>query len=321
MRWKSAACVLAAMIALLSAFVSADNNLAEYSADYDIIGDQVLVTVYVAFNEAGDYFVWGLPYDARQIETGGIPYSILDLGDSKAMVTNESLDEIEFSYVTSGLIEKTSSRYFIADFSKIEAPRISVLVKLPEEATLKYPLGSERLSVIPKTSDVTTDGQRIIIHWNEDDFAANKAAMIIYDLHETSWLTHLGFVLLIIVVAFAASYFILRGGKSAKPSEVRASAREVDIDTAKEEEKAEAAEEKRKAKEQTQLTRNLFEDEKKIIEVLFKADRQELWQKQLEVRTGIPKVRLSRKLRSLEAKGLIEKIPYGNTNHIRLRKE
>jgi len=84
---------------------------------------------------------------------------------------------------------------------------------------------------------------------------------------------------------------------------------------------AKAKEESHSDRLKKELTRNLFEDEKLVVETLLAADKHELWQKQLELRTKIPKVRLSRKLRSLEAKGLIEKVPYGNTNHIRLKKE
>ncbi len=64
----------------------------------------------------------------------------------------------------------------------------------------------------------------------------------------------------------------------------------------------------------------MFEDEKLIVRILLIEKTRELWQKQLEQKTGLNKVKLSRKLRSLEAKGLIEKIPYGNTNKIRLKK-
>lgn len=63
---------------------------------------------------------------------------------------------------------------------------------------------------------------------------------------------------------------------------------------------------------------HLLEDETKIIELLKKADRRESWQRKIQEETGFSKAKLSRMIRNLEARELIEKIPMGNTNKIRL---
>lgn len=63
----------------------------------------------------------------------------------------------------------------------------------------------------------------------------------------------------------------------------------------------------------------LLDTEKKVIEELKKADRNELWQKQIQNTTGFSKAKVSRLIRNLEARGLIVKIPFGNTNKIRLK--
>lgn len=64
-------------------------------------------------------------------------------------------------------------------------------------------------------------------------------------------------------------------------------------------------------------TQNLFKEEKKIMDYLLK--KKECWTKEMTRDLGISKVRLSRKLRNLEEKELVEKIPYGNENKIKLK--
>jgi uncharacterized membrane protein len=44
-----------------------------------------------------------------------------------------------------------------------------------------------------------------------------------------------------------------------------------------------------------------------------------LWQKQIQNSTGFSKAKVSRLVRNLESRGLVKKIPFGNTNKIRLR--
>ena len=46
----------------------------------------------------------------------------------------------------------------------------------------------------------------------------------------------------------------------------------------------------------------------------------EAWTKEILKEIGISKVKLSRKIRSLEKKELIKKVPYGNENKIKLTK-
>jgi len=75
---------------------------------------------------------------------------------------------------------------------------------------------------------------------------------------------------------------------------------------------------KQKKKAKKEISKNLYGDEKKIIDYL--ADKKECWTKEMVKDLEIPKVRLSRKLRSLQEKGLVEKEPHGNENRIKLVK-
>lgn len=63
----------------------------------------------------------------------------------------------------------------------------------------------------------------------------------------------------------------------------------------------------------------LLDAEKKVIDLLKRADRHEMWQRKIQEETGFSKAKLSRLVRNLESRGLIEKIPMGNTNKVKLK--
>ncbi len=73
----------------------------------------------------------------------------------------------------------------------------------------------------------------------------------------------------------------------------------------------------KKSQKKEKYTQNLFKEEKKIMKYLL--NKKQGWTKEISRDLNIPKVRLSRKIRKLEEKGLIEKIPYGNENKIKLK--
>lgn len=74
------------------------------------------------------------------------------------------------------------------------------------------------------------------------------------------------------------------------------------------------------ARVKKEVTRNLLGEEKQIVEYLMDKKGKECWTKEMVHDLGISKVRLSRRLRNLVQKGLVEKIPYGNENRIKLIK-
>lgn len=63
----------------------------------------------------------------------------------------------------------------------------------------------------------------------------------------------------------------------------------------------------------------LLDDEKKVIVLLKDAEGKSLWQKNIQSSLGFSKAKLSRMIRNLESRNLIEKIPIGNTNKIKLK--
>lgn len=72
------------------------------------------------------------------------------------------------------------------------------------------------------------------------------------------------------------------------------------------------------SKRNLKYTQNLYRDEKKIMDFLIK--KKKCWTKEIAKELNLSKVKLCRKLRSLEQRGLIEKEPFGNENRIKLKK-
>jgi hypothetical protein len=302
---------IAMMLAVSASSVSAA-EIRNLSAEYDLTQDSAFVDVSISLKSNSSDFSWHIPKDAGQIEVPGMIYTVLDFNDYKDVQVVGNLSYVNIRYVTSSVVENTRDHFFILDLSGIKSDTKSVLVKLPEEATLKYSLNSSQASIIPATKDVITDGKRIILHWDQADFSKSAAILVIYDLPYTyAWLVY---PIIIIVLVAVAGFLIYHYGFMRKY--IRA-ARSVGVGLLQKGQdfgaKVIPVSHKR------ELTKNLFEEEKRIVEILYETAGHELWQKQLTLKSGLTKVAISRKLRSLEQKGLIEKIPYGNTNKIRLK--
>lgn len=293
---KNAIIVAVSLLFVLVLAAAASAQLEAYSAVYTVNDGTVSAMLDFSFRENTSSFEWRIPSDAAGIETSP-PYSALEnITDGKLLKFSGPLQKLSISYTAKSQLEKTSTaNFFISGISGISSRKVSVTVKLPEKATLKYAVDSSRSSVIPKTEDITTDGKSIIIRWSEAELLSASSILVMYEQPEKQGSSRVMAVALFVLAAVLL-FFVLLFYKRKK--EV------VHIDLSP----AEAG-----------LTANLLEEEKKIVELLMPSS-DGLWQKQLETSMGISKVRLSRKLRDLEEKGIIEKIPYGNANKIRLKK-
>ncbi len=289
-------------ILLPSAF-SSSPPLERYAASYTLIQDKAIVEITLRLSSPVSSVEWPLPEDAAAVEVKYQEYHVLaGEGLTKTLlVTGHNFQEVTFKYITSSPLETGRDNFFIVDLAGIDARAISLTVALPEKATLKYPLGSDKTAIVPLTDNVTTDGKIIKVHWDQQDLTRGNAVLIMYTLpEEFSWFW---FVAIFIIMGAAAAgyYWYYRKSPYKRNTTLSAS----------------PAQEQGQVQPPETLTKNLFEEEKKIVEILLAEG--ELWQKQLELKSGLSKVKLFRKLRSLEAKGLIEKIPYGNSNKIRLK--
>ena len=255
----------------------------KYNSNYEIYSNKILVELDIFLEEPKNTLEIDVPKDAKAIEVKNFSFDIADLDNKNRLVIKNPDKLIKIKYITGSFLEKSGGdNFFILDLEK----ETEIMLKLPEKAVLKYSLDSLEQSIFPKTNNVFTDGKRIIINWDKNSLNEANSILVIYnEENDTNFLFWL-----ILILVLAGLFFIYKYKK------------------------------KIFHKSEKTMTTNLFEEEKQIISILLKENNNELWQKQLELKSGISKVRLSRKLRNLEQKGLIEKIPYGNTNKIRLKK-
>ncbi|MBI2112255.1 hypothetical protein HYT52_01845 [Candidatus Woesearchaeota archaeon] len=281
-------------------------DLQKYEGVYSIVEDKVVVDEKLTFSTMVDSFKLFIPSDATALEVNGAEIVVQERPEFKELTLHGNyLHDVSIKYITESLIERNKDSFFILDLGELDASMISVQVILPEKSTLKHSLNSLTPSIIPKTEKVTTDGKSIIVEWEKDDFQRSKAILIIYEEATKNSSKYWFFLLIIIVVSFIL-YIILRRS-SDKIEQKKFSENEDNIH----EKKAKLTDDSSKKSEdigvqqvskeiirdnlKEKLTRNLFEEERAIVEILL--EKGELWQKQLTLVTGISKVKLSRKLK------------------------
>ena len=190
---------------------------------------------------------------------------------------------IELSYTTSSYIEKTNGKYYFVNNFAFPINSGSGKIKL----ILDQGFVVNQEDIFPPASEINSDGKRIIIIWNYNNKTSgdNIPLFVTFASSKYDW----NYILIILVIIFAFAlivwgvyYFIKFKKKKGNYEDY------------------------------------LIDAEKKAIEELKKSDRNEMWQKQLQLKTGFSKAKLSRVIRNLESRSLVKKIPFGNTNKIRI---
>ncbi|MFH1585233.1 MAG: hypothetical protein ABIB79_00515 [archaeon] len=270
------------LILLNLSFISA-----AHSTNYTIVAEKVLVEM--EFDKVSNLKL-EIPYDASALEVNA-PYTIGESGSYNTIDVTYA-ENLKIKYLSKSFIDKSKDSTFFIARNKVDES-CSVTLYLPEGAILTEP----RL-VSPAEDELITDGHRVILKWNE--------------LIDTQIVVSYGFVksdifalylIIIFLIIYIIAFTLLNKIKLRKKEK-----------KAKKEKKIKKSEESNVE----DLTKNLFDDEKKIVEYLSKKKGKECWTKELVKDLDISKVKLSRKIRSLEQKELIKRIPYGNENRIRL---
>jgi len=239
-------------------------------------------------------FEFKLPYDTRVFEINTENYKLIDLEDHKILEVTKA-SNLEISYITNSMIDKTSKRNFFIFNNYFNEEVESVALSLPEGAILGD-------LVVPDPDDIFTDGKRIILEWN--NFSDEE---IIVDYNFVKEHNYFWTYFLIILIVILLIFYFYKSRKLKKQVKILR-------------QKSKSVKRKSQKKREKDITRNLFGEEKKIIEYLLGKKKHQSWTKELVRELEISKVRLSRRLRNLEQKELIEKIPYGNENRIKLLK-
>lgn len=138
--------------------------------------------------------------------------------------------------------------------------------------------------IFPQGYQTKTDGQEIIIQWDYYNVKTGNVFAFFVSLEDQN--KNSLWTYLIIVILLAAAIFLSYRYLNPKRKDI---------------------------------SKYLLDDEKRVIKLLKEAEGKSLWQKNIQKTLGFSKAKLSRMIRNLESRGLIEKIPIGNTNKIRLK--
>lgn len=248
--------------------------------NYIIIGEKVLVEI-----EADKEEIIILPESYSTLESN----KNYELRDNK-LITGKA----DIKFITKDYIKKTRNEYLFV-LSKPLGSNSNIQIYLPENYIL-----SDNL-VFPKNYDLSTNGKNIILKW--EDF--NESEIIIfYKGISVSNLIYYVIICALLVVVIILFYFYRKKLKK-KINLIKA--------------RQNKAKQKLRNLKKINVTKNLFGDEKKIIEYLLSKKDKSSWTKELVKNLEISKVRLSRKLRSLLEKKLIKKESYGKENRIFLK--
>lgn len=259
------------------------------SVDYQIIGNRVLVEA--NFGEAENFELL-LPYDIELFESNSF-YNLTESGNHKLLSVDKS-NNLSFSYVAPSMVEESSKHSFFI-LNSYFSYRVDVRLFLPEAGVLM-----EDFSLIfPSNADIGTDGRRVILEWK--NFQDDEIVVGYEVIKEGAnfWI----YLFLVLLIGFGVVYVYQSRKLKKKIKSLKGKTKKTKEDKKKD------------------VTRNLFREEKQIIEYLMEKKGHSCWTKELSNDLDISKVKLSRKLRILEEKELISREPHGNENRITLIKK
>ncbi|RMD45825.1 hypothetical protein D6829_01285 [Candidatus Pacearchaeota archaeon] len=209
-----------------------------------------------------------------------LPYDFSDLNvEGDFEIYGDSLrvlsDNVRINFTSSSILEGGFRRGILVFSADFLYGADKVSVLLPKGSVL-----SDNRVIFPKGFLTKSDGQRIILEWS--DFPENDL-VVSFEFAGKSNIPFFVFLALILAVGFFYRERIFRLFSKKRALE--------------------------------DLTKNLFREEKEIVEFLF-ANGGVAWTKEICRALGISKVRLSRKLKNLEARSIILRVPFGNEKRI-----
>lgn len=175
-------------------------------------------------------------------------------------------------------LEKTNFGYYFVKRLNASENFDSFIIKL----NLDYGVVARTQEIFPGNYKTVTDGQTISLMWIYSNVSKGQDFAFFVALEDKNKSSYNWIYFIIIILLILGGLFIFKYMKN-KSNE-----------------------------------NYLLDDEKKVIRLLKKADKKELWQKNIQISLGISKAKLSRLIRNLESRGLIKKISFGNANKIRL---
>ena len=271
---------LALFISIMFILLVSSVAASSYNIELNQIDSKLLVKHIISLDSEQEISI-ALPSDAYSLSSDNL-YTI---NENILTMTGKNL---KVSYLTLSALEKVSDGYYLIDKIKFNFSVDNVAIKL----ILSEGNFVDIKKIFPEPSSIITDGKQISLIWNLNNVKQGTDLPIVAGIKakssSLSWL----FLILVVLIALSALYLIydkLIKGKVAKKEE------------------------------KSPIESHLIESEKAVLSALKGADRGEMWQKQLQISTGFSKAKLSRVIRNLESRNLIDKIPFGNTNKVRLK--
>ncbi len=263
-----------------------------YNVEISQINDKLLVRhkIYFDYETAISF---DLPSDASSISAKQ-NYTLQE----DTLITRGK--NIEISYLTRESLQKSDEGYYFVDKINFNSDFKEVSIRLILDEG--YYINTEK--VFPEPDKITTDGRQIALEWLITNAKTGDDFPIFTIIQTKSSISNT--IVWFVVIAIILFVLYLMYVKYLKKSMPKI--------------KKKARKPKEKALQKFEdIERYLMESEKAVISELKKADREEMWQKQLQLSTNFSKAKLSRVIRNLESRNLVEKIPFGNTNKVRLR--
>ncbi|MBT3642833.1 hypothetical protein HN604_01810 [archaeon] len=252
-----------------------------------------------------DSFSTKVTADITQPETLILPTIYTNLNPSSGYELIEDVmvleEQLIVSFETSEYIESIGKDEYLFTITRPLTASSKIEVVLPKGYILSNDLA------FPKEFVTSSNGQNIILTWN--DFDGSEIIIFYEKGTNTPIALYLITIIAIILGGIALAWYQNKNYKKRM--------KEMNEEQTSKQKKLKETHKKLSTESKT---KNLFGDEKKIIEHLLKKKSGESWTKEMEQTLEISKVRLSRKLRSLEEKGLITKESHGNANLVRLVK-
>lgn len=209
-------------------------------------------------------------------------YSIVYNQVGNKVVINETIGGISKTYVDSSILEKTRGGYYFVE--KINFDRLYGFVEI--KLILNKGSVVSLNEAYPGGYYTGSNGQNIELIWRFYNVSIQDPIAFFVKIEDTEAFYKRGlafFILIVIILASSVGFWFYY-----------------------------------KKKNKNKFESHLMESEKKVIEELKKAEKNEMWQKHLLLNTGFSKAKLSRVIRDLESRNLVRKVPYGNTNKIGL---
>ncbi len=246
-------------------------------------GDSGVSTVTIPFSfYPKNVFV----YDSRSV----LQHSIFQENENYYLIIHKNIEpnqtekmNIEYEYTAIRRIE--NAYLFALNMELPETYNFELLIRLPTGAILSNL--TEISSVFPEPDGIGSDGQRIILRWNKTNVETQDFQVLV--LFETAPITTIAsfsvfpIILIIILMVIILSMFFFFNKREDKIKII-----------------------------------GLDKNEKKIYN--FIKSKKEVNQKTIQKELDFSKPRLSKLIRSLEEKELIEKKPSGRTNIIKIKK-